>query len=160
MFVIVHQTNNSDTQADQSGNYASYRLPLPNANNSIREPLYSNTNLRGIHEEQVILIQQAEVFDLYDEHDAVKYNLSRTEQEYFVDDRNTTKIHTRNSSSGGDMALTTDAAEETLDDLSQTDDDLTLAEGMMANTEEPDLHLELVPSHFRNISEFTNPTSI
>jgi hypothetical protein len=164
LFAIIHQTNSSDTQADQSENYASYRFPPPNADSSISELLYSNTNLREIHEEPEILIHQVEVFDLYDEYDALKYSLSRAEHEYFVDNHNSSKIHTRNSSSGGDTALTAGAAEETLqsaqDDLSQTDNDVTLDEGILANAGEPDLHLELVPSHFGNICELTNPAGI
>lgn len=41
------------------------------------------------------------------------------------------------------------------DDLSQSDDDLTLA-----ITGEFDLHPELVAAHFRTISELVNPSSI
>jgi hypothetical protein len=160
--VTVHQTNNSDTQAEQSENYASYDLPPPNVKSSISEPLFSNTNSSDLHEESEIVIHQVEVFELYDEHDALKYSLSKAEQEHFVDDRNGTKIHTRNSSSG-DVALTTDSAEETSqiaqDDLSQTDADLTLAKAMITNTGESDLHLKFGMLRFSNMSDLTNPAS-
>jgi hypothetical protein len=119
MFVTVRQTNNSDIQVDQSENYASYHLPPPNANSSISKPLYSNTDFRDVHEEPEVLIHQVEVFDLYDEYDTLKYSLSKAGQEYFVDDRNNSKLHTRKSSGGGDMTLTTNAAEKNLTNSSR-----------------------------------------
>jgi hypothetical protein len=119
IFVTVHQTNNSDIQVDQSENYASYHLPPPNANSSTSEPLYSNTDFRDVHEEPEISIHQVEVFGLYDEYDTLKYRLSKAGQEYFVKNRNISKLHTRKSSCGGDTTLATNTAEKNLTNSSR-----------------------------------------
>jgi hypothetical protein len=163
MFVIVHQNNNSDILADQSDNFEIYHLLPPDANNATSEPLYSNasteTNTTDIQEEPDILMQQVQVFDLYNEYEDFIHSLSKTE-EYLVDDYNDTDIHTANSSSGEHTDLITYTAENFLktakDNLSQTDD-LTSAEVTLSDIREPATDLELLPPYKENSPEVTKP---
>ncbi|PNF26188.1 hypothetical protein B7P43_G04374 [Cryptotermes secundus] len=166
MFVIAHQTNNSDMHADGSENTVSDYLPTPDTNSAISQPLYSHTNITDAednHAEPDILIQQVKVFDLYDEYKALKHNLSKAEEEYFIDDDEDTEMHTTNSAPTRDNYLITDNAGNILhitqDDSQHTDDDLTSTEGTQSVTGEPYLHLELVSSHNDNSSEVTNPVN-
>jgi hypothetical protein len=167
MFVIAHQANNSDMYADRSENIITDYLPTPDTNSDISQPLYSHTNITDAeddHEEPDILIKQVEVFDLYDEYNALKHNLSKVEEQYFTDDHDDTEMHTTNSPPSGDTDLITDTAgnilQITQNDSPQTGDDLTSTEGTQPNTGEPDLHLELVSLYNDNSSEITNPANI
>jgi hypothetical protein len=163
MFVTIHESNNSDIQTDQSENYETYHLSTPDANTNSASNLSAITNTTDIQKEQGVLIQQVEVLDLYDEHEALQYSLSKAEEEYFADDHNKFEAHTVNSSDGGNTNLTTNKTENILhtaqDDILQTDVTLTSAEGNLppSNTTEPDIDLELDPPHTKNFLEVTHP---
>jgi hypothetical protein len=167
MFVTVHQNDNSDVLANQSDNYETYHLLSFDTNDAKREHPYSNTstetNTTNIQEEPSILTQQIQVFDLYNEYEDITHSLFKTEEEYFIDDRNNTETHTANSSYGEYPDLITDTAENILittqDNLSQTDD-LTSAEITLPNIGEPDMNLELLPLYTENSPEVTKPDGI
>jgi hypothetical protein len=127
------------------------------------ESLYSHissaTNSTHMHEEPDIPVEQVETFDLYDQHETIKYNLSQAGEEYFFDDGKT-EVHITNSPPSGISDLITDTAEKILqtaqDDSSQINDYLMPTEKIPAHITVTDVDFELLPLPTGNSLEVLN----
>lgn len=144
-----------------------YHLLPPDNDNAKIESLYSHissaTNTIDIHEEPDIPVEQVEMFDLHDQPETIKYNLSEAGDEYFVDNSKT-EVHITNSPSSGNSDLITDTAEKILqtaqDDSSQINDYLMPTEETPTHIAVVDINFELLPPPTGNSLEVLNPADV